>query len=138
MIEGFFCCAFLCVLSFLFGMIYAWLQPYCRYCLYKSKNKIEWKCEETENNYDQRIKTYFDGKPKQRIEFEICYRIKPSEVNWFVRIFGDNDWNYPFSRTFWLYEEDAEDEFKEIIKDYVTLDDVRKVERKEGRIKLCK
>ena len=134
MIEGFFCCAFLYALSFLFGVIYAYLQPYCHYCLYKSKNKIEWKCEETENNYDQRIKTY----SKQRIEFEICYRIKPSEVNWLVRIFGDNDWNYPFSQTFWFYEDDAEKEFKGIIKGYETLDDVRKLERKEGRIKLYK
>jgi len=138
MIEGFFCCAFLCALSFLFGVIYAYLQPYCRYCLYKSKNKIEWKCEETERNYDKRVTTKNDSVYKEQIEFEICYRIKPSEVNWFVRIFGNNDWNYPFSKTFWLWKDDAEKEFKGIIKEYETLDDVRKIERKEGRIKLYK
>lgn len=136
MIEDLFTVLFLCALFFLFGMIYAYLQPYCRYCLYKPKNKIEWKCEETENNYDQRIKNAFAGNSK--IKFDICYRIKSSEVNWLVRRFGDNDWNYPFSSSFWFYEENAEEAFKNIIKDYVTLDDVRKLERKEGRIKLYK
>ena len=138
MIEGFFCCAFLCALSFLFGVIYAYLQPYCHYCLYKSKNKIEWKCEETEKCFDYYTKTSFEDASNRWMEFEICYRIKPSEVNWLVRIFGDNDWNYPFDKTFWFYENDAEKEFKGIIKEYETLDDVRKLERKEGRIKLYK
>lgn len=119
-------------------MIYAYLQPYCHYCLYKSKNKIEWKCEETEKCFDSYTKASFEGALNRWMEFEICYRIKSSEVNWFVRIFGDNDWNYPFSSSFWFYEEDAEDEFKNIIKEYETLGDVRKLERKEGRIKLYK
>lgn len=115
---------------------YPLIWAYCTYCLSKSKNKIEWKCEETEINYDKRVTSKNDSEYKEQIEFEIAYRVKPSELNWFVRIFGNNDWDYPYPHSFYFFEEFAEEGFKKIIKDYETLGDVRKLERKEGRIKL--
>lgn len=109
------------------------IYAYCSYHLGKSENKIEWKCEETEGNYERRITTAFVGKPEERIEFRIGYRVKPSELNWFVRRFGNNDWVYPFPRAFGYYK-GSEEDFNELVKDYVTLGDIRKLERKEGRI----
>lgn len=71
---------------------------------------------------------------KEKDEFGISYRTMPSEVNRFVRLFGDNDWHYPFQEKFLLYQYDGEEQFKNLIKDYVILEDVKKLEKKEGKI----
>ena len=81
MIEGFFCCAFLCALSFLFGVIYAYLQPYCRYCLYKSKNKIEWKCEETEKKPEK----YSSQSIGNHVRFSVCYSFDAIDLGYSVK-----------------------------------------------------
>lgn len=136
MIEAVICCVFLGGLFFFLGvcLLYTLVRPYCEYCLHKPKNKIEWKCEETENSFNKRIKTY-DSITKEKGEFVISYRTMPSEVNWFVRLFGDNDWHYPFQERFLFYQYDGEESFKNIVKDYVILEDVKKLEKKEGKIK---
>ena len=136
MVEVIICCVFMSALLFLFGVciLYVLVRPYCAYHLHKSKNRIEWKCEETERSFNKRISTY-DSITKAKGEFEISYRTMPSEVNWFVRLFGDNDWHYPFQETFLLYQYEGEEYFKNIVKDYVTLEDVKKLEKKEGKIK---
>ena len=136
MIEAVICCVFLSALFFFIGVciLYALVQPYSAYHLHKSKNKIQWKCEETENSFNKRIETY-DSITKQESEFVIYYRTMPSEVNWFVRVFGDNDWKCPFQKTFLFYQYDGEESFKNIVKDYVILEDVKKLEKKEGKIK---
>lgn len=135
MVEAIICCVFLSALLFFCGVciLYVLVRPYCAYCLHKPKNKIEWKCEETESSFKKRISTY-DSITKEKSEFEISYRTMPSEVNWFVRLFGDNDWHYPFQETFLLYQDIGEEYFKNLIKDYVTLEDVKKLEQKEGKI----
>lgn len=136
MIEAVICCIFLSALLFCIAVcvLYALVRPYCAYHLHKSKNKIEWKCEETERSFNKRIETY-DSITKEKGEFEIYYRTMPSEVNWFVRLFGDNDWRCPFRGNFSFYLHDGEESFKYIVKDYVTLEDVKKLEQKEGKIK---
>ncbi len=135
MIEAVICCVFLSALFFFMGVciLYALVQPYCAYHLHKSKNKIQWKCVETENSFNKRLTTY-DPITKEKGEFVIYYRTMPSEVNWFVRVFGDNDWKCPFQKTFLFYQYDGEESFKNVVKDYVTLEDVKKLEKKEGKI----
>lgn len=114
-------------------VLYALVQPYCVYCLHKPKNKIQWKCEETEKSFNKRISTY-DSITKKKGEFVIYYRTMPSEVNWFVRLFGDNGWQCPFQEKLSLYQDNGEESFKNLIKEYVTLEDVKKLEKKEGKI----
>lgn len=136
MIEAIFCCVFLGGLFFFMAVcvLYALVQPYCAYCLRKPKNKIQWKCEETEKSFNKRISTY-DSIAKKKGEFVISYRTMPSEVNWFVRVFGDNVWHYPFQENILFYQDNGEESFKNIVKDYVILEDVKKLEQKEGKIK---
>ena len=136
MIEIIFCCVCLSVFFFCIAVsvLYALVRPYCAYHLHKSKNKIEWKCEETERSFKKRISTC-DSITKEKTEFEISYRTMPSEVNWFVRLFGVNNWQYPFQENFLLYKDNGEEQFKNLIKDYVILEDVKKLEQKEGKIK---
>lgn len=136
MVEAIICCVFLTAFFFFCGVciLYALVRPYCAYHLHKSKNKIEWKCEETEGSFNKRISTY-DSITKKKAEVVISYRTMPSEVNWFVRLFGDNDWQYPFQENFLLYIDNGEESFKNIVKDYVILEDVKKLVKKEGKIK---
>lgn len=136
MIEAVICCIFLSALFFFLAvcLLYTLVQPYCAYCLHKPKNKIEWKCEETEGSFKKRIVTY-DSIINQKSEYVISYRTMPSEVNWFVRLFGDNDWKCPFRGNFVFYQYDGEESFKNKVKDYVLLEDVKKLEQKEGKIK---
>jgi len=135
MIEAVICCVFLSALFFFIGVciLYVLVRPYCAYHLHKSKNKIQWKCEETEKSFNKRISTY-DSIAKKKGEFVIYYRTMPSEVNWFVRLFGDNGWQCPFQEKLSLYQDNGEESFKNIVKDYVILEDVKKLEKKEGKI----
>ena len=121
-----------CGIFWVLSVVLFFLADYYVYHSLKNpKNKIEWKCEETENSFEKRI-----GEHEKRIDFEICYRIKPSEMNWFVRLFGNYEWHYPFRKTFFSYEEFIERDFKTMTKDYETLGDIKKLETKEGKIKL--
>lgn len=100
--------------------------PYFRYKIYKKSNKLQWRCEERSNSREKRKNHESDI-----YECTVAYRILPSELNWFVRVFGDNDWNHPFEDTKKFANEN---EFKEFVKDWKTYGDWKKWVNKENGI----
>ena len=92
--------------------------PYCNYKLHNKNNKIQWRCEETNSSKEYRL-----NNKSCLYECHVAYRILPSELNKFVRIFGDNYWKYPF------YEYKSfkdENEFKEFVSRWKTYGDIKK------------
>jgi len=102
-------------------MYFVWklfTSPYCNYKLYNKNNKIQWRCEETNSSKEKRLNNQSD-----LYECIVEYRILPSELNKFVRIFGDNDWHNPF------YDHKIfknENEFKEFVGQWKTYADIKK------------
>lgn len=102
-------------------MYFVWklfTSPYCNYKLYNKNNRIQWKCEETNSSKEKRLNNQSD-----LYECRVVFRILPSELNKFVRIFGDNDWENPFYdyKTF-----KNENEFKEFVSQWKTYGDIKK------------
>lgn len=92
-------------------------EKYTSYQIEKKSNKIQWKCEETYESKTTRSKS-LNG-------YYICnlsYRIIPTELNLFTKIFGNNDWKYVFSDIPIQNEED----FQWNVKDYKTYGDICK------------
>ena len=118
------CCA---ILS---GIFYLITKPYFKYQLSKPNNKLQWRCKETDLSKENRLK---DNNIKY-YECKLSYRILPSELNWFTRVFSDNDWNYPFSSTFKYYFDFNDECFKEDISKFKTYKDIKIFENKENNI----
>ncbi len=101
-------------------VILLWLvltTPYFKYKLHKKANKIQWRCEETWESRQDRL----NGK-RTNYECSLSFRILPSEVNKFVRIFGDNGWEHPFPEHFKF---NNQDEFKKFVSNFVTYNDIK-------------
>ena len=99
--------------------------PYIQYCIRKRSNKIQWKCVET---FESRCN--FALKKQDYHMCELYWRVLPSELNKFVKIFGDNDWQRAFSS----YDNTKiynKEDFLSIIEDYKTVDDIKKYNDKE-------
>lgn len=130
--EEIFCGIFVvCIVLVLTCMIVlvAWhvlTTPYFRYKLYKKTNKIQWRCEETWESRQDRL----NGK-RTDYECSLGYRILPSELNKFVRIFGDNGWEYPFTE---YLKFNNQDEFKKFVSNFVTYNDIKTWIDEENRI----
>ena len=92
-------------------------MPYFRYKLYKKTNKIQWRCEETWESRQNRL-----NNKRTDYECSLSYRILPSELNKFVRIFGDNCWEYPFTEHLRF---NNQDEFKKFVSNFVTYNDIK-------------
>lgn len=120
--------------GFIFGlgstvMYFIWklfTSPYCNYKLYNKNNKIQWKCEETYSSREKRL-NYQSNSYECRVE----YRILPSELNKFVRIFGDNYWNTPF-HDYKVFKN--ENEFKEFVSQWKTYGDIKKYINNQNRV----
>lgn len=91
--------------------------PYFRYKLNKKTNKIQWRCEETWESRQDRL-----NDKSTDYECSLSYRVLPSELNKFVRIFGDNGWEYPFVEHLKF---NNQDEFKKFVSNFVTYNDIR-------------
>lgn len=105
-------------------------QPYFKYQLSKPNNKLQWRCEETELSRENRLKN-------NDINYYVCklsYRILPSELNWFTRVFSGNNWNYPFSNTSKYYFDFNDEYFKKDISNFKTFKDIKSFENKENNI----
>lgn len=118
---------FLTIIAFLIFVIFWWLTvtPYTNYQLNKKTNKIQWRCEET---YDSR-NNFRNGETDNHI-CNLSYRVLPSEVNKFTRIYGDNDWY----KTFTHLKFKSEKEFKNFVKDFQTINDIKRYINKEDGI----
>ncbi len=118
---------FLTIIAFLIFVIFWWLTvtPYTNYQLNKKTNKIQWRCEET---YDSR-NNFRNGETDNHI-CNLSYRVLPSEVNKFTRIYGDNPW----CKTFTHLKFKNEKEFKNFVKDFQTINDIKRYLNKEDGI----
>lgn len=118
---------FLTIIAFLIFVIFWWLTvtPYTNYQLNKKTNKIQWRCEET---YDSR-NNFRNGETDNHI-CNLSYRVIPSEVNKFIRIYGDNPW----CKTFTHLKFKNEKEFKNFVKDFQTINDIKRYLNKEDGI----
>lgn len=118
---------FLTIIAFLIFVIFWWLTvtPYTNYQLNKKTNKIQWRCEET---YDSR-NNFRNGETDNHI-CNLSYRVLPSEVNKFIRIYGDNPW----CKTFTHLKFKNEKEFKNFVKDFQTINDIKRYLNKEDGI----
>lgn len=119
------------VVGVLFGMVFIviWSMTigcYCKYKLLNRQNKIEWQCDETWDSIQK-----FRNKESN---MHICYlrfRILPSELNTFVRIFGDNEWIKVFDN---LSFENKED-FIKFVSDFKTRGDIRSyINKRNGEL----
>ena len=117
-----------CILLSLF--FYLITRPYFKYQLEKPNNKLQWRCEETEVSKENRLKNNHIN----YYECELSYRILPSKLNWFTRVFSDNDWHYPFSNTFTYYFDFNNEYFKKDVSNFKTFKDIKSFENKENNI----
>lgn len=99
---------------------------YCKYKLYKRSNKIQWRCIETTDSINERI-------AKRRPDFECCleYRILPSEVNKFVRMYGNNEWKPGFPHKFLFIDKEH---FKTFVSNYQTYGQIKGYTERENGI----
>lgn len=111
-------CLLLILACFIIVMVWSvFTASYFKYKLYRKENKLQWRCEETWKSREDRLNN-------KRIDFEctLSYRILPSEVNKFVRVFGDNDWKYPFEEFLTFSNQD---EFKKYVSNFITYNDIK-------------
>ena len=97
---------FLAGLGILFFIV---IRPILNYPINKENKKIQWTCEKTINSLDCH-------------KYNLYYRTLPSELNKYVRIYGENNWIHveEFNdKTFYNKEE-----FIEFIKPYETRKDI--------------
>ena len=118
-LVGFFVVCVILVVTCMIVLVtwYGLTTPYFRYKLYKKTNKIQWRCEETWESRQDRL-----NNKRTDYECSLSYRILPSELNKFVRIFGDNGWEHPFPKHFKF---NNQDEFKEFVSNFVTYNDIK-------------
>lgn len=106
-----------------FGMLWmAIVWPICNYYTKRPNNLVQWEAVETEEshaNYDRQISN-------KRL-FDLYYRILPSDLNLFVRIFATNEWKLRYENV----ELKNKEEFIEYISKYKTLMDIK---NNQGRI----
>lgn len=105
---------------------YGLTTPYFRYKLHKKTNKIQWRCRETWESRQDRL-----NNKRTDYECSLSYRILPSELNKFVRIFGNNSWEYPFTE---YLKFNNQDEFKKFVNNFVTYNDIKTWIDKDNRI----
>lgn len=119
--------AFVSFLSFFMLIMLCWMTitPYTDYQLKKKENKIQWRCQET---YESR-KNFLNGKSDVHI-CDLSYRIIPSEVNKFTRIFGSNNWKEAFTDLEFKNKED----FQKFVKNFQTINDIKTYNNKENGI----
>ena len=98
-------------LLFLTLSFFSWviITPICDYYINKKSNKIQWCCKKMED-----LDTCD--------EYFLCYRILPSELNKFVKIFGLNGWQevYRFAGTKFK----DKNEFIDFVKRFETVEDI--------------
>ena len=115
----------------LFGMVFIiiWdmiIGSYCRYKLLNRQNKIEWLCDETWDSMQK-----FRNKESNMHICNLSFRILPSELTTFVRIFGDNEWKKVFEN---LSFENKED-FVNFVSDFKTRGDIRSyINKRNGEL----
>lgn len=124
-VFDFICVTIICVGVFMLGagllfMIIAY--PINRYMLNRPSNKIQWRCQE---DWESSVK-FKNGNTKTHT---CCldYRVLPSELNWFTRVFGDNDW----IRVFYDVELENENDFLKYIDGLETIKDIDEYLNKE-------
>ena len=91
--------------------------PYFWYELKKRSNRLQWKCEETYTSIEKR-----ENNEQTYYECTVCFRILPSELNWFTRVFSDNSWKYPFESKFKF---ENQDDFKKYVSKFKTYGDFK-------------
>ena len=119
--------AFVLFVSFFLLIMLCWMTitPYTNYQLKKKENKIQWRCQET---YESR-KNFLNDKSDVHI-CDLSYRIIPSEVNKFTRIFGSNNWKEAFTDLEFKNKED----FQKFVKNFQTINDIKTYNNKENGI----
>lgn len=119
--------AFVLFVSFFLLIMLCWMTitPYTNYQLKKKENKIQWRCQET---YESR-KKFLNGESDVHI-CDLSYRIIPSEVNKFTRIFGSNNWKEAFTDLEFKNKED----FQKFVKNFQTINDIKTYNNKENGI----
>lgn len=119
--------AFVLFVSFFLLIMLCWvtITPYTNYQLKKKGNKIQWRCQET---YESR-NNFLNGKSDIHI-CDLSYRVIPSEVNKFTRIFGSNGWK----KTFTDLEFKNKKDFQKFVKNFQTINDIKTYNNKENGI----
>ena len=119
----------LCVLGLLCLLWHLTASYYCKYKLYKRNNKIQWRCVETEESMIDRL-----SKGGNELEFKcyLEYRILPSEVNKFVRMFGTNCWEPGFES--YIAFPNNEEQFKKFVSNYKTYGEIKDFHDKENGV----
>ena len=90
------------------------IMPICRYYIGKEDNLIQWQAIETEAS-----SKYCTQDSNHR--FDLYYRVLPSELNTFVRVFASNEWEIFFEN---IMLENKE-EFIKFISKYKRLADIK-------------
>ena len=119
--------AFVLFVSFFLLIMLCWvtITPYTNYKLKKKENKIQWRCQET---YESR-NNFLNGKSDIHI-CDLSYRVIPSEVNKFTRIFGSNHWKETFTDLEFKNKED----FQKFVKNFQTINDIKTYNNKENGV----
>ena len=119
--------AFVLFVSFFLLIMLCWMTitPYTNYQLKKKGNKIQWRCQET---YESR-NNFLNGKSDIHI-CDLSYRVIPSEVNKFTRIFGSNHWKEAFTDLEFKNKED----FQKFVKNFQTINDIKTYNNKENGV----
>lgn len=101
-------------------IIFVWMliiTPINEHFLYKETNKIQWMCKESTESVVDRLSNKTND-----MYCDLFYRVLPSELPKFVRIFSDNPWYdvYEFQKL----KINTKEEFEDFVKDFKTLKDI--------------
>ena len=119
-----------CLLLLALGVLFmiGWsviVGSYCDHVLDKPTNKIQWRCEES---YDNKNK-FKNGEIDKHV-CELSYRVLPSELSKFVRIFGTNAWD----TVFYELKFANGSEFRDFVYEFKTVGDIKRYIDKENGI----
>lgn len=112
--------------AFFMVVWYVLTSKYLDYQLEKKSNKLQWRCVELPVSLEERLKKEIDY-----FECHLEYRILPSSLNKFTRIFGNNYFRSPFENTFKFK---SVLDFKRVVKEFKTYGDIIKLKEEEDRI----
>lgn len=101
----------------LIGLWYAITSSYFYFQLKKCSNILQWKCIELDDSKEKRLNGEIDY-----YTCRLCYRILPSSLNKFTRIFSDNYWHYPFYSDFKFK---SKEDFKKYVSQFKTYKDIK-------------
>lgn len=103
------------------------INPYFNYKIHQNKNLLQWRAEEKKSNEEKRLNNEINY-----YLVDLSYRILPNNLSISTKIFGSNDWKYPFDTEFKFNNYQEYKNFIDRFKFYKDIKDFLKTQNNKG------